>query len=128
MVTFLETISALADAETIIAGSAVLGLSLIGATPRVGLVRGLALGWRSAVKTTYPQSVRTADFLALTESLQYLEKGQYIAVIGGKGNGKSCLIDSCLNRTYGVIKTSVSLNPSSLLISPLFIMNNLHSV
>ncbi|RYH01490.1 hypothetical protein EON65_48335 [archaeon] len=106
---FSDLLSIAANDKTLIAGSsAVLGLSLLGATPRIGLVRALTLGWRSAVKTTYPLSVRKAEVVALRETLQSLEKGQYVTVIGGKGNGKSCLIDTCLNRTFGVVKTSVS--------------------
>ncbi|RYH05573.1 hypothetical protein EON65_44335 [archaeon] len=53
------------------------------------LVRALTLGW-----PTYSLSVRKGETVALNKTLQTLEKGQYIAVIGGKGNGKSCLIDT----------------------------------
>jgi ABC-type Mn2+/Zn2+ transport system ATPase subunit len=37
-----------------------------------------------------------------------MEKGSYITVTGGKGNGKTCLIDTTLNRHHGVVKISVS--------------------
>lgn len=114
---FSDLLSIAVDAKALLAGSgAVLGLSLLGATPRVGLVRALTLGLRSAIKTTNPLSVRTPEIVALRETLQSLQKGQYVTVIGGKGNGKSCLIDSCLNRTFGVVKTSVSDNPSSSIV------------
>ncbi|RYG99769.1 hypothetical protein EON65_49980 [archaeon] len=66
------------------------------------------MGWQRAIKTTYPLSVRKGEIIALNKTLQTLEKGQYITVIGGKGNGKSCRIDTCLNRSFGVVKTSVS--------------------
>lgn len=94
--------------EVNLVSAVLVGLSLLGVTPRVGLVRALTLGWRSAIKTTYPLSVRTAEVVALRKDLQSLQKGQYVAIIGGKGNGKSCLIGTCLNLTFGAIKTSVS--------------------
>ncbi|RYH07975.1 hypothetical protein EON65_41285 [archaeon] len=104
-----EILAMAADAKALIAGSTtILGLSLLGATPRIGLVRALTLGWRSGIKTIYPLSVRKGEIIALNRTLQTLEKGQYITVVGGKGNGKSCLIDTCLNRSFGVVKTSVS--------------------
>jgi hypothetical protein len=104
---FSDLLTMAVNAKALLAGSsAVLGLS-IGAK-KVGLVRALTLGWRSAIKTTTPLSVRTAEIDALKETLQSLQTGQYVTVIGGKGNGKSRLIDTTLNRTFGVIKTSVS--------------------
>lgn len=103
---FSDLLSMAINDKTLLAGStAVLGLSI--GVKKVGLVRALTLGWRSAIKMTYPLSVRTAEIDALKESLQSLQQGQYITVLGGKGNGKSRLIDTALNRTYGVMKTSV---------------------
>ena len=37
-----------------------------------------------------------------------MEKGEYITVTGEKGIGKTCLIDTTLNRQLGVVKISVS--------------------
>jgi guanylate kinase len=37
-----------------------------------------------------------------------MKKGSYIVVTGEKGNGKTCLIDTTLNRHFGVVKISVS--------------------
>ena len=36
-----------------------------------------------------------------------MKKGSYIVVTGEKGNGKTCLIDTTLNRQLGVVKISV---------------------
>ena len=105
-----ETLSAIADAKSII-GISTGGLALLsvsGAIPKVGFVRSLTLGWRSFFRKTYPLSVRKTDINLLNDSVNSLEKGSYITVTGGKGNGKSCLIDTCLNRHFGVIKISVS--------------------
>jgi hypothetical protein len=103
-----ENISAMDDIKSIIGvGSGIAILS--GLTPRVGLLRSLTIGLRSYFKKTYPISVRTAEIKGLLDSVNSLSKGRYIVVTGGKGYGKSCLIDTSLNRHVGVIKISVSL-------------------
>lgn len=122
---FADLLGNSVNAKTLLMG--VLGLLLLGATPRVGLVRALTLGWRSTFTRTTPQSVRTAEIVVLQEDLQSLEKGQYVTVIGGKGNGKSRLIDTTLNHTFGVIKTSVT-EKLFFINSPLLIINIASSV
>jgi hypothetical protein len=95
------------DSDTLIAGSILVGSSLLGIAPRVGLGRALTLGWRSAFKTTYPLSVRTNEVNRLRNTFTYLGKGTYTVVIGLKGSGKSCVINTSLNHTFGVVKTNV---------------------
>ena len=85
-----------------------LALSSAGVIPRVGLVRALSLGFKSYLKTTYPLSVRASEIKQLNNSILQMEKGSYIVVTGGKGNGKTCLIDTTLNRHLGVVKINVS--------------------
>ena len=79
-----------------------------GAMPRVGLVRAFTLGWSSYFKTSYPLSIRKSEIKMLDNSTLWMRKGSYIVVTGGKGNGKTCLIDTSLNRHHGVVKISVS--------------------
>ena len=100
--------SFVADSKAIL-GVGAGGLALVaGFIPRVGLVRALSLGFKSYFKTTYPLSVRKSEIKQLNESILRMKKGSYIAVTGGKGNGKTCLIDTALNRHLGVVKISVS--------------------
>ena len=107
-----EIVSLVADSKAILSvGAGVLALfsgSVAGIIPRVGLVRAFSLGFKSYFKTTYPLSVRISDINQLGESLLLMEKGEYITVTGGKGIGKTCLIDTTLNRHLGVVKISVS--------------------
>jgi len=109
----MGAVSFVADSKAILAGAALCSVS--GAIPRVGFVRALTVGFRSYFKKSYPLSVRKSEIQLLDDSIKSIEKGSYIIVIGGKGNGKSCLIDTTLNRHHGVVKTSVSyhFNPSS---------------
>ena len=105
-----DIVNLVADSKTVLGGAAG-GLALIsvaGAMPRVGFIRALTFGFRSYFRTTYPLSVRKSEIQQLNELILSMEKGSYITVIGGKGNGKSCLIDTALNRQYGVTKISVS--------------------
>jgi len=105
-----DIVSLVADSKAILgvgAGGLALG-SVAGVIPRVGLVRALSLGVKSYFKTTYPLSVRKSEIKQLSDSILWMEKGSYITVTGGKGNGKTCLIDTTLNHHLGVVKISVS--------------------
>ena len=102
--------SLVADSKAIL-GVGAGGLALVsaaGVLPRVGLVRALSLGFKSYFETTYPLSVRKSEIKQLNDLILRMKKGSYITVIGGKGNGKTCLIDTTLNRHLGVVKISVS--------------------
>jgi hypothetical protein len=101
--------SLVADSKAILGVGAGLALvSAAGVIPRVGLVRALSLGFKSYFETTYPLSVRKSEIKHLNDLILRMKKGSYITVIGGKGNGKTCLIDTTLNRHLGVVKISVS--------------------
>ena len=102
--------SLVADSKAIL-GVGAGGLALVsaaGVLPRVGLVRALSLGFKSYFETTYPLSVRKSEIKHLNDLILRMKKGSYITVTGEKGNGKTCLIDTTLNRHLGVVKISVS--------------------
>jgi hypothetical protein len=104
-----DAVSLVADSKAILGGAGGLALfSIAGAIPRVGFVRAFTAGWRSYFKKTYPLSVRGDEIKRLNNCIESLARGSYITVIGGKGNGKSCFIDTALNRHPGVVKISVS--------------------
>ena len=107
-----DIVSLVADSKTILGvgagGLALVSGSIAGVIPRVGLVRALSLGFKSYFKTIYPLSVRASEIKQLNDSILTMKKGSYIIVTGGKGNGKTCLIDTALNRHFGVVKISVS--------------------
>ena len=105
-----DIVSLVADSKAIL-GVGAGGLALVsaaGVLPRVGLVRALSLGFKSYFETTYPLSVRKSEIKHLNYLILRMKKGSYITVIGGKGNGKTCLIDTTLNHHLGVVKISVS--------------------
>ena len=105
-----NTVSVIADSKALLgAGGLVILGSAAGVVPRLGFGRALTLSWASYFRTTHPFSVRKAEILRLKKSILTIKQGSYITVLGGKGNGKSCLIDTTLNCHVGVVKISVSL-------------------
>ncbi len=82
-----------------------------------GLVRALSVGFKSYFKTSHPLSIRASEVKLLSDSLLTMEEGSfYIVVTGRKGNGKTCLIDTALNRHLGVVKITVSCLLDSLVV------------
>ncbi len=109
--TVKDVVSLVVDSKAILVGGGSLLLgSVAGVIPRVGLGRALLLGFKSYFKTSHPLSVRASEMKHLSDSLLRMKRGMYITVTGGKGNGKTCLIDTALNRQFGVVKFSVSLS------------------
>ena len=103
-------VSVIADSKAIFGAAGGLALlSATGAVPRLGFGRAITVGWRSYFRTTTPVSVRKTEIKRLSKSLRNIKQGSYITIIGGKGNGKSCLVDTTLNRHRGVVRISVSL-------------------
>ena len=105
-----DSASFVADSKAIL-GVGAGGLALVsvaGVIPRVGFVRALTLGYKSYFKTTHPLSVRKSEIQHLNDTILRMKRGSYIIVTGGKGYGKSCLIDTTLNHHLGVVKISVS--------------------
>ena len=102
-------LSNLASLKTILgvgaAGGAI--LASLGTLPKVGVGRALVVGIKSLFSTLSSESVRTKQIRALKSDLENLPKGKYILITGGKGYGKSCMIDTCLHRTFGVVKVGV---------------------
>ena len=107
-----DIVSLAADSKAILSigagGLALISGSVAGVIPRVGFVRALSLGFNSYFKTNYPLSIRASEIKQLNNSILRMKKGSYITVTGGKGNGKTCLINTTLNRHLGVVKISVS--------------------
>ena len=104
----VDFFGALVDLKTIIGlGGGLTALSNLGALPKVGAGRALTLYMKSRFTPASPFSVRAKEISFLRSRLASLRRGHYLVVTGGKGLGKSCLIDSVLSQYGGVIKISV---------------------
>jgi putative protein kinase ArgK-like GTPase of G3E family len=80
----------------------------LGQVPRAGPGRALARALRSRLaRAPSPQSARAADVLALRETLANISQGRYVVVQGPKGVGKSCVVETALQRTCGVVVVEV---------------------
>ncbi len=106
---FTHIVAVIADSKAIFGASGLALISATGAVPRLGFGRAITFGWRSYFRTTHPLSARKAEIKLLSESLRNIKQGSYITIVGGKGNGKSWLVDTTLNRQFGVVKISVSI-------------------
>jgi hypothetical protein len=117
-----EIIALVAGPKTILIGSGI-ALSAAGVVPRVGLFSALKLHWKSYFQSTRPFSVRISEIELLESKITWMENRRYITVLGGKGYGKSCLVDSTLHRHCGVVKFSVSYNSKLLTVNHYIILN-----
>ncbi len=107
--TIIDFIGTAANLKTIIGlgGTGFTVLSNLGALPKVGCGRAIILHLKSKFRSASPYSVRKEEINFLRSKLESLGKGSYVVVTGGKGLGKTCLIDSVLNRYGGVVTISV---------------------
>ena len=87
-------------------------LSILEVTPPVGVSRELRLGFRRIIsnlfETASPQSVRTDEIAKFKHQINILASGRYIVVTGGKGVGKTCLIDTAIQNEFGIVNYGVS--------------------
>jgi hypothetical protein len=104
-----DIMESLANLKTIIGlgGGGLAVLSTLGAVPKVGAGRALTLHLKSILTSASPFSIRSKEINYLRSNLKALRKGHYLVVTGGKGLGKTCLINSVLHRYGGVVTISV---------------------
>jgi hypothetical protein len=107
--TIMDLIGTAANFKTIIGlgGTGFTVLSNLGALPKVGCGRAIILHFQSQFRSASPYSVRAKEIKFLRSKLESFGRGRYLVVTGGKGLGKTCLIDSVLNRYGGVVTISV---------------------
>jgi len=107
--TIIDFIGTAANLKTIVGvgGTGLAVLSNLGAIPKVGCGRAIILHFQSKFRSAKAYSVRDEEVKFLRSTLESFGRGRYLVVTGGKGLGKTCLIDSVLNRYGGVVTISV---------------------
>jgi len=106
-----ESLSNLADYRIIfeVCGASGIILTSGGFSPKFGIARAITLGFRSLLPPAFPtKSERTQETTKLKSLFKNLSVGKYIVVTGRKGIGKSCLINTSVHFTLGVVKVDVS--------------------
>jgi hypothetical protein len=105
-----QILSNLSDVKTIlgIGTASGIALSAVGIAPKVGVGRSIILALKPTLSFMSTPSSRKVDIKILSQKVATLSGGRYILVTGGKGFGKSCLIQAALHRKFGVIFTSAS--------------------
>ena len=107
---FLEQVAnvapVIATFAAVSAGPAAIGLGLV---PRAGPGRALVLALRSRLAPR-PRtlSARVADVAALKARMSSISPGRYVVVQGPKGVGKTCVVETALERTCGVVVVKVA--------------------
>jgi hypothetical protein len=89
-------------------GAAVTIMSSTGVVPKVGVGRAFVLAWSPVFSSLPTRCIRNFDIKKLQNTLDSLAGGSYMVVTGGKGFGKSCMIQTALHRRLGVINVGVS--------------------
>jgi hypothetical protein len=105
-----QKMSNLSDLKTILGIGTTSGIVLtaFGIAPKVGVGRSIVLALKPILSFLPNSSVRKKDMKILSQKLATLSGGRYVVVTGGKGFGKSCLIQTALHRKFGVIFTTAS--------------------
>ena len=102
-------LSNLADWKIVFTLAGAAALSGVGLTPKVGFVRAFFLAGKSRFSGKLRiESVRKMEINKLRKKINSLNDGRYLVVTGGKGYGKTCLIESALDKQPSVLKISVS--------------------
>jgi hypothetical protein len=108
MVEISNLLQDLANWKTVFTLAGVATLSSAGFFPRFGFGRAIVLG-----QSLFPRkklevkSIRIKEIGELKKQIAAIRSGRYLVVTGGKGYGKSCLIETALHNLRSVINISV---------------------
>ena len=102
----------LAHIATIAASVAAIGgptvMMAAGVVPRVGPLRAIMLGLSSRLfLRANPVSQRVQELAKLREAFESRQKDMYSVVTGPKGVGKSCVVNTATEATFGVVTIGV---------------------
>ena len=84
----------------------------VGLVPRVGPMRAIVLALSTRFRRAPEVSQRANELHTLRSMLTTVQKDQYVVVSGPKGIGKTCLVDTALQRTAGVVSVRVAAGTS----------------
>jgi hypothetical protein len=109
MVEISNLLQDLANWKTVFTLAGAATLSSAGLIPRVGFGRAIVLFGQSLFPRfkLEVKSVRIKEIGELKKQLTAIRSGRYLVITGGKGYGKSCLIETALHNRPSVINISV---------------------
>ena len=82
--------------------------AVLGLAPRLGPMRAIVLALSTRFRRAQDVSQRTNELHNLRSMLSSVQKAQYVIVSGPKGVGKTCLVDTALQYTFGVVSVRVA--------------------
>ena len=102
-------LSTVTNAKALLGIGATVAIYTAGIALKAGPGRCVVLGLKSLFSFLPAKSVRKADIENVLAKISKLRGGKYLVVTGGKGFGKSCLIQTALHRHFGVVHINVFL-------------------
>ena len=84
----------------------------LGLAPRIGPLRAVVLGLSTRFRPTQCVSQLTSEVHTLRGMLATAHEDQYVVVSGPKGIGKTCMVDTALQCTPGVVSVHVAAGTS----------------
>jgi hypothetical protein len=100
-----QVVTIVASLAAIAAPPAALAIGLV---PRLGPMRAIVLALSTRFRRAQDVSQRTNELHMLRSMLSSSQKAQYVIVSGPKGVGKTCLVDTTLQYTFGVVSVRVA--------------------
>jgi hypothetical protein len=104
----MESFSQMVTIVASLAAIAAPPAALAGLVPRLGPVRAIVLALSTRFRRAQDVSQRTTELHSLRSMLSSVQKAQYVIVSGPKGVGKTCLVDTTLQYTFGVVSVYVA--------------------
>jgi hypothetical protein len=103
----METLSKVVGIVASLAAIAAPPAFAVGLVPRVGPMRAIVLALSTRFRRAPEVSQRANELRDLRSMLSTVQKNQYVVVCGPKGVGKTCLVDTALQHTAGVVSVRV---------------------
>ena len=104
----MESFSQMVTIVASLAAIAAPPAALAGLVPRLGPMRAIVLALSTRFRRAQDVSQRTTELHSLRSMLSSVQKAQYVIVSGPKGVGKTCLVDTTLQYTFGVVSVRVA--------------------
>ena len=108
----MESLSHLVSIVASLAAIAAPPAALAGLMPRVGPMRATVLALSTRFSRAQDLSQHATELHTLISMLSAVQRDQYVVVAGPKGVGKTCMVDTALQFTVGVVSVRVAAGAS----------------
>jgi hypothetical protein len=103
----METLSHVAGIVASFVAITAPSAAALGLAPRLGPLRAIVFALGTRFERAPKVTQRTTELRTLRSMLSTVQRDQYVVVSGPKGVGKSCMVDTALQYTFGVVAIRV---------------------